>query len=99
MTNSLFRRLFFAALALVAVTLLAVNQTLTANAVDTHVRVQVLAISLAAAGLGLGVAFLVSRSLSMRVSRLKRLAEGLAGATSDQPPVSDSQDDLASLER
>jgi two-component system, OmpR family, phosphate regulon sensor histidine kinase PhoR len=98
-TSSLFRRLFFTALALVAVTLLAVNQILTANAVDTHVRVEVLAISLGAAVLGLGVAFLVSRSLSMRVSRLKRLAEGLVGGASDQPLVSDSQDDLASLER
>lgn len=99
MAGSFFRRLLFAALALVAVTLLAVNRTLTANAADTHVRVQVLVISGGAAALALGIAFLVSRSLSLRVSRLKRLAEGLAGAASDQPPVSDSQDDLASLER
>src|SRR5579863_7201105 len=99
MAGSFFRRLLFAALALVALTLLAVNQALTAGAVDTHVRVQVLVISGGAAVLALGIAFLVSRSLSLRVSRLKRLAEGLAGAASDQPPVSDSQDDLASLER
>lgn len=99
MTSSLFRRLFFAALALVAVTLIAVNQTLMAGAVDAHARVQVLGISLGAALLALAVAFLVTRSLSLRVSRLKRVAEGLAGAASDQPLVSDSQDDLASLER
>jgi len=98
-TSSLFRRLFFAALVLVAVTLIAVNQTLMAGAVDAHARVQVLAISLSAALLALAVAFLVTRSLSLRVSRLKRVAEGLAGAASDQPLVSDSQDDLASLER
>jgi two-component system, OmpR family, phosphate regulon sensor histidine kinase PhoR len=98
-TSSLFRRLFFAALALVAVTLVAVNQTLTAAAVDPHTRVQVLALSFGAAVLALVVAFLVTRSLSLRVSRLKRVAEGLAGAASDQPLVSDSQDDLASLER
>jgi len=98
-TSSLFRRLFFAALVLVAVTLIAVNQTLMAGAVDAHARVQVLAISLGAALLALAVAFLVTRSLSLRVSRLKRVAEGLAGAASDQPLVSDSQDDLASLER
>lgn len=99
MAGSFFRRLLFAALALVALTLLAVNRTLTANAVDTPVRVQVLAIAFGGAALALGIAFLVSRSLSLRVGRLKRLAEGLAGAASDQPPVSDSQDDLASLER
>jgi two-component system, OmpR family, phosphate regulon sensor histidine kinase PhoR len=99
MAGSFFRRLLFVALALVAVTLLAVNQTLTANAVDAHIRVEVLVISLGAAVLALVIAFLVSRSLSLRVSRLKRLAEGLVGAASDQPLVSDSQDDLASLER
>jgi two-component system phosphate regulon sensor histidine kinase PhoR len=99
MAGSFFRRLLFAALALVVLTLLAVNQALTANAVDPHVRAQALAISFGGAVLALGIAFLVSRSLSLRVSRLKRLAEGLAGAASDQPPVSDSQDDLASLER
>ena len=99
MTGSLFRRLFWAALALVAVTLVAVNQTLTAGAVDPRVRVRVLAISWGAAVLALAVAVLVTRSLSLRVSRLKRVAEGLAGAASDQPLVSDSQDDLASLER
>src|SRR5579863_1803787 len=99
MAGSFFRRLLFVALALLALTLLAVNQTLTASAVDTRIRVQVLAISLAAAVLALGIAFLISRSLSLRVSRLKRLAEGLSGAASDQPLVSDSQDDLASLER
>jgi two-component system phosphate regulon sensor histidine kinase PhoR len=99
MAGSFFRRLLFVALALVALTLLLVNQTLTAGAVDAHIRVEVLAISLGAAVLALVIAFLVSRSLSLRVSRLKRLAEGLAGAASDQPLVSDSQDDLASLER
>jgi two-component system phosphate regulon sensor histidine kinase PhoR len=99
MAGSFFRRLLFVALALVALTLLLVDQTLTAGAVDAHIRVEVLAISLGAAVLALVIAFLVSRSLSLRVSRLKRLAEGLVGAASDQPLVSDSQDDLASLER
>jgi two-component system phosphate regulon sensor histidine kinase PhoR len=99
MAGSFFRRLLFVALALVALTLLLVNQTLAAGAVDAHIRVEVLAISLGAAVLALVIAFLVSRSLSLRVSRLKRLAESLVGAASDQPLVSDSQDDLASLER
>ena len=99
MAGSFFRRLLFVALALVALTLLLVNQTLTAGGVDAHIRVEVLSISLGAAVVALVIAFLVSRSLSLRVSRLKRLAEGLVGAASDQPLVSDSQDDLASLER
>jgi NADH:ubiquinone oxidoreductase subunit K len=55
-------RLFFVALALVAVTLLAVNQTLTAGAVDAQVRLPVLAIACGAAVLALGIAFLVTRS-------------------------------------
>jgi two-component system phosphate regulon sensor histidine kinase PhoR len=97
-TSSLFRKLLFTALALVALTLLAIDQILTAGAVDAAVRIRVLVISCGAAVLALGVAVLVSRSLSLRVTRLKRLAAGLAGAASDQPVVTGSQDDLASLE-
>jgi two-component system phosphate regulon sensor histidine kinase PhoR len=99
MTSSLFRRLLFAALALVAITLIALDRSLISYGVDAHARDQVLVISFSAAMLALAIAFFVSRSLGLRVRRLKRVAEGLAGEASGQPAAFDSQDDLASLER
>src|ERR1700690_2811750 len=105
MTHSLIRRLVLAAVVLAASTLGAVDYTLTVYSskltgapVDPSVRLRVLAIALGAAALASLVAILVSRSLTMRVSRLKRAAEGLLGG--EAPGVAlDSSDDLASLER
>jgi two-component system phosphate regulon sensor histidine kinase PhoR len=106
MTSSLIRRLILAALALVAATLLALNYTLTTYsehlqgvAVDQAVRMRALEISLAAALLATLVAVLVSRSLTSRVRRLKRAAEGLLGLEAGQGAIYDSSDDLGSLER
>jgi methyl-accepting chemotaxis protein len=106
MTSSLIRRLVLAALALVALTLLAVYSTLTTYsvqvagaAVDPAVRTRVLEISLAAALLALVVGLLVSRSLTSRVRGLKRAAEGLLGAEAERGATWDSGDDLGSLER
>jgi two-component system phosphate regulon sensor histidine kinase PhoR len=95
------------ALVLVAVTLLAVDYTLTtfaarqqaSDAATQQVRGRILAISFGSAALALGIAFLVSRSLSRRVSRLKRLAEGMLGGVTEGRPARDSSDDLGSLER
>jgi two-component system phosphate regulon sensor histidine kinase PhoR len=105
MTHSLIRRLVLAAAVLIAVTLFAVNYVLTDYSarvvgvpVDPAVRIRVLGLSLGAAALACLVAILVSRSLTLRVSRLKRAAEGLLGGEA-QGPVLDSTDDLASLER
>ena len=82
MSSSLFRRLIAAALALVVLTLLAINYVLTTHAarvgapVDPHLRTAVLAISLFAALLALAVALAVSRALTSRVRRLKRAGFG-----------------------
>src|SRR5712691_451354 len=107
MPGSLFRRLLLTAAVLVAATLFAVDYTLTryaalqqASSIETRrVRQQVLAISFGAAALALGIACLVSRSLSRRVTRLKRLAEGMLGGVTADGPSYDSSDELGSLER
>jgi two-component system, OmpR family, phosphate regulon sensor histidine kinase PhoR len=109
MTGSLFRRLLFMAFALVAATLFAVDYTFTtyvahlrAAGLDveaTQVRDRILAISLGSALLALCIAFVVSRSLSLRVRRLKTLAEGFPGGRVEDRPVIESSDELGSLER
>ena len=105
MSSSLFRRLIAAALALVALTLLALNYILTTLAVrigapvDPDLRTAVLAISLFAALLALAVGLSVSRALTSRVRRLKRAAEGLLGAEAQPGVLPDPNDDLGSLER
>ncbi len=99
MAGSLFRRLLLMALALVAVTLFAVDYTLTADLRAAQVRERILAISLGSSLLALCVAFLVSRSLSLRVRRLKALAEGFPGGDSQDRPKFESSDELGSLER
>jgi two-component system phosphate regulon sensor histidine kinase PhoR len=105
MSSSLFRRLIAAALALVVLTLLALNYVLTAFAarvgapVDPDLRTAVLAISLFAALLALAVGLSVSRALTSRVRGLKRAAEGLLGAEAQPAGLSDPNDDLGSLER
>src|SRR5271154_3838030 len=90
MTGSLFRRLLVLAVALVAITLFAIDRTL----VGTEVRGKVFAIALSSSLLALLVAFFVSQSLARRVSKLKQVAEGILDRPSD-----DASDDLGSLER
>jgi two-component system, OmpR family, phosphate regulon sensor histidine kinase PhoR len=109
MTGSLFRRLLVMALALVAATLFAVDYTFTtyvahlrAAGLDVEavqVRDRILAISLASALLALCIAFVVSRTLSLRIRRLKTLAEGFPGGRAEDRPVIESSDELGSLER
>src|SRR6266404_5615624 len=105
MSSSLFRRLIAAALALVVLTLLAINYVLTGFAVrigapvDPSLRTAVLTISLFAALLALAVGLSVSRALTSRVRRLKRAAEGLLGPEAQPAGLSDPNDDLGSLER
>jgi two-component system phosphate regulon sensor histidine kinase PhoR len=90
MTGSLFRRLLLLAVALIAITLFAIDRALA----GTGVRGRVLAIALCSSLLALLVAFFVSRSLARRVSKLKHVAEGILDR-----PHEDSSDDLGSLER
>jgi two-component system phosphate regulon sensor histidine kinase PhoR len=103
MTSSFFRRLLFTALFLVAATLFAVDYTLTRYPAGelgaTQIRERILAILLGAAMLAFIVAFLVSRSLSLRVRHLKLLAEGFPGGARQDRLIEDSNDELSSLER
>ncbi len=89
MTGSLFRRLLLLAVALVAITLFAIDRTL----VGTEVRGRVFVIALCSSLIALLVAFLISRSLARRVSKLKQVAEGIL----DRPHENEG-DDLGSLE-
>ncbi len=101
-TGSLFRRLLFMALALLAITLFAVDYTLTRPAGELdpiQVRERILAISGGAALLALLIAFLVSRSISLRIRRLRMLAEKFPGGGSKEHPIEDSSDELGALER
>jgi two-component system, OmpR family, phosphate regulon sensor histidine kinase PhoR len=88
-TGSLFRRLLVLAVALIAVTLFAIDRTL----VGTEVRGRVFAIALCSSLLALLVALFVSRSLADRVRKLKQVAEGIL-----DHPHENSGDDLGSLE-
>ena len=90
------------ALALLAVTLFAVDYTLTrpAGALSAaQVRERILAISAGAALLAMFIAFLVSRSISLRIRRLKLLAENFPGGGSKDRPIEESSDELGTLER
>lgn len=93
MTGSLFRRLLLIAVALIASTLFAIDRAL----VGTDARLQVFTIALVSSLMALLVAFLISRSLAHRVSKLKQIAEGILTGAPDRP-VEDSSDDLGSLE-
>ncbi len=106
MFRSPFAKLTTAAAFLLIVTLGAIEYTLTSYAsehagspVDVLVRERVLEVSASAAALALAVAFLVSRSLTGKVRRLKRIADGLAGTAPEPISRYDPGDDLSSLER
>src|SRR5580698_7742356 len=101
MTSSLFRKLLLMALLLVAATLFAVDYTLTRSIAaipPAQVRERILAISLGSALLTILIAFLVSRSLSLRIRRLKLLVEGFPGGARHDRLIEDSSDELTSLE-
>jgi two-component system phosphate regulon sensor histidine kinase PhoR len=108
MTGSLFRRLLWMALLLTGATLFAVDYTFTTylhkireagmDAEASQIRTRMLAIFLTSSFLAIGVAFLVSRSRTLRIRRLKLLAKGLPGGTARDYPM-DSSDELAALER
>jgi len=97
------------ALVLVAATLFAVDYTFTSYVGHLHaagydleatqVRNRILTISLGSSLLALFVAFVISRSLTLRVRRLKTLAEGFPGGRVEDRPVIESSDELGTLER
>ncbi len=93
MTGSVFRRLLVIALLLTAGMLFA-QLYLPATAV----RDRLLTILLGSALVVLGLVFLVSRSLSLRVRRLRLLVEGFPGGTSKDRQIFGSSDELAGLE-
>ena len=88
------------ALALLAATLFAVDYNLTRPAGELNaagVRERILLISAASFLLAFLIVCLVSRSLSLRVRRLKLLAESFPGGKTDRI-IEDSSDELGSLE-
>ena len=89
------------ALVLVAVTLVAEDYILTREPGEptAQARRRVLGISLGSAVLALVIAASISRSLSLRVRRLKMLAESFPGGTLRDSPMEDSSDELGALER
>jgi two-component system phosphate regulon sensor histidine kinase PhoR len=90
------------ALALLAATLIAVDYTLTRPAGSlgpTELRDRILAISAGSFLLAFLIAFFTSRSLSIRVRRLKKLAESIPGGAAQDRPSEESRDELGSLER
>jgi two-component system, OmpR family, phosphate regulon sensor histidine kinase PhoR len=90
------------ALVLLAATLFAVDYTLTRSAGDlgaAQVRDRILAISAGSFLLAFLIAFFVSRSLSLRVRRLKTLAESIPGGAAKDRPIDESRDELGALER
>src|SRR5580698_5522948 len=106
MFRSLFGRLATVAVVLLALTLGAIYYTLTGYAVErvgapvgADVRERVLEIAFGAAALALAVALVVSRSLTKKIRRLKRVADGLAGTAPEPISIYDPGDDLGSLER
>jgi len=89
------------ALLLLTATLLAVDYTL-AHSVGlgaAQLRERILAVSAGSFLLAFLIAFLVSRSLSLRVRRLKLLAERIPGGAAQDRPREESRDELGSLER
>jgi two-component system phosphate regulon sensor histidine kinase PhoR len=99
MRSPLFRRLCWTALVLLTATGFCVDWILRSNLALARMRVDVLVVLLGSVGIALIIGFLVARSLTTRVGRLKRLSEGLPGGTLRDRPSADSDDDLASLER
>src|SRR5437764_1053095 len=96
MKSSLFTKLLGAAFLIMALTLIAVDTTAARFAVSdrlandpsiAELRRQIFAISLGAALFALIVAYAVSRSLSRRVSRLKRNAETLLDPGTSPHPL------------
>jgi two-component system, OmpR family, phosphate regulon sensor histidine kinase PhoR len=106
MLRSLFAKLVLLALVLLGLTLGAMEYALTRYAqqhagapVSADVRGVVLEIAFMASVFALSIAFFVSRSLSKKVRRLKRVADGLAGTAPETISLYDPGDDLGSLER
>jgi two-component system phosphate regulon sensor histidine kinase PhoR len=95
MTSSLFRRLALAALFLLLGTLGALDYVLSGS----PARAAVLGIVTGAALIAGAVALFIVHSLTLRVNRLKRAAEGLLGSHSEYASRVDTSDDLGALER
>jgi two-component system phosphate regulon sensor histidine kinase PhoR len=100
MAASLFRKLLLAALVWTGLTVAIQYMVLSSGSVteQPEIRTRVVVIGLAASIAAILVGLLIYRSLNQRVSRLKRLAEGLLGGGLENRVV-DADDDLASLER
>ena len=106
MKSPLFLKLLGAALALMLATLLAIDLTVTHYTVQmpfdpavAGMRQWILIISFSAAAMALLVACVISRNLSLRVSRLKQFAETVLETGSNPRPVEEATDELGALEQ
>ncbi len=79
--------------------ILKLSVPLAADPAARELRARVFSLSVGSAVLALAVAFLISRSLSRRVGRLKRIAAGMLDSAQQDVSVEYAGDDLASLER
>jgi two-component system phosphate regulon sensor histidine kinase PhoR len=93
----LYRRVALLGFALIVLTLAALNFAIPRD--GSNLRGPVLAIAAAAALLAMLIGYLISRSLSLRVRRLRVIAEGLPGGTNKDRPIEESSDELGALER
>lgn len=105
MNASFFRKLLVTVLVLVAVTLAALDICTThylasqpPSAEANMFRLQILAIAFSVAMVSLAIAYFVSRSLALRISRLKQFAEVLLDQQTLERPRVGSKDELGSLE-
>ena len=69
------------------------------SAAISAVRMRILGASLAAASLAFAIAFVFSRSLTRRISRLRGFAEGLVESRFSESAVVDGNDELGALGR
>jgi two-component system phosphate regulon sensor histidine kinase PhoR len=101
-TGSLFRRLLFWALALLAATLLAADYTLTRSPGElapAEIRERILLIFAAWFLATFVIIFFISRAVRARIRRLKLLAESFPGGKNTGHPLVDTRDEMGSLER
>jgi two-component system, OmpR family, phosphate regulon sensor histidine kinase PhoR len=100
MTSPLFRKLLVGALALFLATSGAVYFVLASlPSIPASAPVVILVILSVAVMIAFVIGLFVARSLTRRVSRLKRISEGLLGVPPDLRLATDSGDDLTALER
>ncbi len=97
MKSALYRKLFIMALLLVLGATWAIDYCILHSS-GVALRARVAAICLGTAGVGLSIAYMVSRSLAQRVSKLKQQAQDLLQQRAPDTPFIEPDDELGALE-